>query len=385
MARKTTAKKAAKKTAKKAAKKTAKKAVKKAVKKAASKATKKAAKKATKKATKKTAGKAAAKPARKPASKATRKPASKPASKKAAAKKSPAKKPLAKKPAGKKPAVPAPRARRAPSRLSANRRAGARKPSSREALVVRAVSDAPKRAPRKPARKRPAKAPVPVAARVKGARPAKPGRAAKTARARIEARGAGKSASPLMGNARTPVTAQSKPGGRKAPFRLHALGLREEHPTDAPRVEMLLRAAQEAQAQNALSAEAMAHLRTQGEIAAALVAEYEDALVGHVVLVRTSAPGPEGERAAALLASLVVSETLAGLGVDAHLLSAALEQARAAGARVALARAGGAALSALGFAPLGDAAAQGGGDATHALELGEAEGEPGESEPQNAP
>jgi predicted N-acetyltransferase YhbS len=375
---KTATKAAAKKTVKKATKKAAKKATKKATKQAAKKTTKQAAKKTTKKAAskktaKKTARKASKAVARKAPAKAakqTTKQANKQATKQqankqakapknapdSAAKSSPASRPAA--------AQPGQRARRAPSRLSANRRAGARKPESHEALAVRAVSEPPKRAPRKDAKttqanktartakKGQAKKPAPA----KSERGPKAARAPKTARARIEARGAGKAGSSQLGNARTPVsraTAARQTGGgaRKPPFRLNALGLREEHATDSPRIEMLLRAAQEAQARGALSVEALTQLRAQGEIAAALVAEYDDALVGHVVLARVTAPGPRGEAMAAQLASLVVDEALRGLGVDAQLLSAALEQARAAGVRLLLAEGEAELLAALGFAP----------------------------------
>jgi len=389
MARKTTKTKAAKKPGKKASKKSTKKAVKKASKKATKKATKKAAKKSGKKAGGKaarksakttaarSAKKASKKAAKQGAKKAPKKAANKTPAKKAVKKATAAKKTAAKKTAPKKTvlkktppkkakapvvaAAPAPRARRAPSRLSVNRRAGARKPESHEALVVRALSEPPKRAPRKAGGKRSAKKPTAP----KSERAPQAARTPKTARARIEARGAGKAGSPQLGNARTPLDQ----GARKPRFRLHALGLREEHPTDLPRIEMLLRAAQEAQARGALSVEALAELRAQGEIAAALVAEYDNALVGHVALVRVTAPGPEGEAMAARLASLVVDEALRGMGVDAQLLRAALEQARAGGAALALAEGEPELLASLGFAPGVSA------DAPHALSLGESDDE----------
>lgn len=274
------------------------KAVKKIAAKKAKVAKKTAAKKVAKKAAKKVARKATVKPAAK-AAKSARKPASK----------------VAKLPA----------ARRSTARISASRRAAARKPESHEALVIKTL-EAPVRAARKKAAKK-RRPPVKTAA----TRLAKTV-SAKTARARLNSRGkAGSSAQ--RGGARTRVVKEtaSRPAAkstRRAPFRAHALGLREEHATDRPAVEKLLVEAfgREDEAQ------IVARLRDEGDLIGALVAEYDGAVVGHIAFSRLSVTLDGRAIFAAALAPLAVRVDMRRRGVGAALVAAGLESARAAGA-----------------------------------------------------
>ncbi len=292
-----------------------------------------AAKKAavTKRAAKKT-------PSKKIAAKKTA--AKKVVAKKAVAKKSAAKKAAATKTAAKKTSArTAARegalqtlvktaARRSSARISATRRAAARKVESHEALVKKTVSEAPKRA-RKAAKKTRAK---------KATQTRAPGAATgKTARSRIDARAAKKLSSPVLRNgARTPVAASaatrskgkaSPAGGRRPPFRLHSLGVRDAHATDWPQIERLLNQTFERE-REALQ---IMGVRASGGPALALVAEYEGEIVGYLAFHALRIEGNGGSLAAAALAPLAVAASRQSRGVGSTLLAAGLEAVRAAG------------------------------------------------------
>ncbi|MDB5572739.1 MAG: GCN5-related N-acetyltransferase, partial [Hyphomicrobiales bacterium] len=166
-------------------------------------------------------------------------------------------------------------------------------------------------------------------ARAPGAAPGK------TARSRIDARAAKKLSSPVLrGSARTPVPAHAatssrgaKPAaaGRRPPFRLHSLGVRDAHATDWPQVERLLAQAFDERA----GAAQAAALRAGPGPALALVAEYEGEIVGYLAFHPV---GVENATiAAAALAPLAVAPDRQGKGVGSTLLAAGLEAARSAG------------------------------------------------------
>jgi putative acetyltransferase len=319
-AKKSTSAKAPDKPARtRAAKKAAKKAPKKISKAATGKSVKAA--KAARKATTHTAKKAplsAAKKAR--VSKAAKKAVSKAASKRTRASKQPAK--TARKTAPAKLAgKPLPSPRRSAPRLSAGRRAKPRKTSSREALAKKAVVKPAVVAARKPA-KRPAKrAPATKAA-------------GKTARGRLEARTATKASPPVLRDAaRRRVVKPTAPrpdktaAKRKKPFRLHALGVRDEHATDRGRIEALLAEA------FGRPDEAMivARLRADGDMVLALVAEFEGDLVGYIAFSKVEATINGHALKALALAPLAVSSARRGDGIGSALVAAGLEAAGAAG------------------------------------------------------
>jgi putative acetyltransferase len=240
--------------------------------------------------------------------------------------------------------LPAASRRAAASRSASNRRATARKPESREALVKRTLAEAGKSAPARKSAKVAKSVKQPGAARTapKGALP-------KTARSRIGARASKKAASPVQANARTPVSQataahaapkSSRKAPRKAPFWMQALGVRDEHATDQPRIELLLSGpagASEPALYSRLSVEGLAQMRAGEHVALALVAEHDGALVAHAVFVRLAAVADGADASAVVLASLVVDESLKAQGVDERLLAAGLESARAAGVRLAFA------------------------------------------------
>jgi putative acetyltransferase len=214
-----------------------------------------------------------------------------------------------------------PAARRSTPRISAGRRATPRKVSSREALAKKTLAKPV--AVRKPAKKRPAKrAPATKAA-------------GKTARSRLAARAAQKLAAPVLRDGARrrvvkPTAPRPEPGAapaRRGPFRLHSLGVRDEHPTDRSGVEALLREAF-GRTDEAVSLD---QLRAKGDIALSLVAEYENAIVGHVAFSNVDARLDGRAVKALALASLAVSPLRQGKGVGSVLVAAGLEAARTAG------------------------------------------------------
>ncbi len=268
--------------------------------------------KAAKAAKKSTAAKSktnAAKKAR--ASKAVRKAAATKTAKRAA------RATLSKRAASK--AIPA--ARRSKPRISAGRRATPRKVSSREALAKKTLAKPV--AVRKPAKKRPAKrAPATKAA-------------GKTARSRLAARAAQKLAAPVLRDGARrrvvkPTAPRPEPGAapaRRGPFRLHSLGVRDEHPTDRSGIEALLREAF-GRTDEVVSLD---KIRAKGDIALSLVAEYESAIVGHVAFSKVDARLNGRAVKALALASLAVSPPRQGKGVGSVLVAAGLEAARTGG------------------------------------------------------
>lgn len=216
-------------------------------------------------------------------------------------------------------AVPA--ARRSTPRISAGRRATPRKVASREALAKKTLAKPV--AVRKPAKKRPAKRTQATKA------------AGKTARSRLAARSAQKLAAPVLRDgARRRVVKPTAPRrepsatpARRGPFRLHALGVRDEHPTDRPGIETLLREAF-GRPDEAVGLE---RLRTDGEIALSLVAEHESEIVGHVAFSKVDTRLDGRSVKALVLAHLAVSPLRQGKGVGSVLVAAGLEAARTAG------------------------------------------------------
>jgi putative acetyltransferase len=121
---------------------------------------------------------------------------------------------------------------------------------------------------------------------------------------------------------------------------MQALGVRDEHATDQPRIELLLSGpavSSEPALYPRLSVEGLAQMRSGEHVAFALVAEHDGALVAHAVFVRLGAVADGADASAVALASLVVDEALTAQGVDERLLAAGLESARAAGVRLAFA------------------------------------------------
>ncbi len=280
------------------------------------------------------------------------------AAKNTSAKKVPAKKAVAKsaskaaKRASKSPshrlaseAQAKPAARRVTSRISATRRAAARKIESHEALVKKQLAEPPKRG-RKAAKsaKSAAKSAGKKARASKTAQTRPPSATpGKTARSRIDARASQKLSSPVLrGGARTPVspdastrskgstkraTSGGAASGRRAPFRLHSLGVRDAHPTDWPQIERLLNQTFERD----LEATQIAAARAAGGPALALVAEYEGEIVGYLAFHALEAQLGGAPLAAAALAPLAVAGARQGRGIGSTLLSAGLEAARATG------------------------------------------------------
>lgn len=342
-------KKAAGASAGKAAGAGAKKAVKKASKAAAAKAASKAAKKATKRAAKNAATKAATKAVKKPAGKTARASSVKaPAVKKVRAAKAARKagaraaaRKIARKAAPKAVTSPAPKRRAAP-RSSAGRRLVGRASPTRGALAKKTleagvVKKAATKTTRKPAKKR----------AVKSAAPTTPLAVGKTARSRIVARQSKKLApAVLRDGARRRVEKPTAPrpekkpaAARRPPFRLHALGLRDEHPTDRPAIEALLAAAYG----RTDEAKALADARAEGRVLCSLVAEYEGELIGYLGFVKVEP--------FAILGAVAVAPQRQGKGVGSVLVSTGIETARAAGAQAVVAAAEADWLLRFGFAP----------------------------------
>ncbi|MDP2356173.1 MAG: N-acetyltransferase [Beijerinckiaceae bacterium] len=224
-------------------------------------------------------------------------------------------------------AQPLPTARRSAPRISAGRRADSRKVAGREALAKNtlAVRTAPARKPTKksPAKKRPAKrAPAPKAA-------------GKTARSRLTPRATQTLAPPVLRDtARRRVVKPTAPRPekpaarvRRAPFRLHALGVRDEHPTDRAQISALLSAAFERPDESANVERA----RTNGNIVLSLVAEYDSEIVGHIAFVRVEALIDGKAVKAVELTPLAVAPSRQGRGIGSVLVGAGLEAARTAG------------------------------------------------------
>jgi predicted N-acetyltransferase YhbS len=334
--------------ARKAAKAIVKKAVKKVVTKSARKASKKTAKKASKKAVTKAVAKAAAKaPARKGAKKlaaSTAKKARASVSKASAVKKVRAAKAARKtahKPTSKTVTSAAPKRRAAP-RSSAGRRLVGRASPSRETLAKKTLAaggakKAATKSTRKPAKKRAVKTAAPATALAVG----------KTARSRIVARQSKKLApAVLRDGARRRVEKPTAPrpekkpaAARRPPFRLHALGVRDEHATDRPAIEALLVATYG----RTDEMKALAEARAEGRVLCALVAEYEGELIGYLVFV-TAEPF-------AILSAVAIAPQRQGKGVGSILVSAGIETARAAGAQAVVAPAEADWLLRFGFAP----------------------------------
>lgn len=218
--------------------------------------------------------------------------------------------------------APAPAPRRTTPRISAGRRASPRKIASHEALAKKTLAK-PTAAPRKPAKKRPAKqAPSTKAS-------------GKTARSRLVARKSQKLAPPVLRDtARRRVEkptaprpeAAAKPA-RAAPFRLHALGVREEHPTDRPRVSTLLAEAFARPDESAI----LDRLRADGDLVLALIAEFEGEIVGHVGFIRVEATIDGRDVKALALTPLAVTPARQGRGVGSVMIASGLEAARTAG------------------------------------------------------
>ena len=218
-----------------------------------------------------------------------------------------------------------PAARRSTPRISAGRRATKRKPVSRESLAKKTLAQPV--AARKPAKKRPAKrAPTSKAAgKTVG----------KTARGRLVVRATQKQAAPVLRDgARRRVEKPTAPRRetsanslRRGPFRLHSLGVRDEHATDRPRIETLLREA----FGRADEAAIVERLRVDGDIVLSLVAEYENEIVGHVAFSSVDAQIDGRTVKALALAPLAVAPARQGKGVGSVLVAAGLEAARTAG------------------------------------------------------
>lgn len=334
-------KKVATKSAKKASKKAAKKASKKAVTKAVAKATAKApARKGAKTLAASTAKKARASAVKAPAAKKVRaaKAARKAATRAAVGK--PARK-TAKKPTP-KATTPAAVTRRAAPRSSAGRRLVGRASPSREALAkktleARTPAKRATKTTRKPAKKR----------AVKTAPPATPLAVGKTARSRIVARQSKKLApAVLRDGARRRVEKPTAPrpdkkpaATRRPPFRLHALGVRDEHATDRLAIEALLAVAYG----RTDEAQALAAARADDRVLCALVAEYEGELIGYLVFIKAEP--------FAVLGAVAVTPKRQGRGVGSVLVSAGIETARSAGAQAVVASADADWLLRFGFTP----------------------------------
>jgi len=343
--------------ARKAAKAIVKKAVKKVVTKSAKKASKKTAKKASKKAVTKAVAKAAAKaPARKGAKKlaastakkarasvskasAVKKVRAAKAARKAATRKTARK--TAHKPTSKAVTSAAPKRRAAP-RSSAGRRLVGRASPSRETLAKKTLAaggakKAATKSTRKPAKKRAVKTAASATALAVG----------KTARSRIVARQSKKLApAVLRDGARRRVEKPTAPrpekkpaAARRPPFRLHALGVRDEHATDRPAIEALLVATYG----RTDEMKALAEARAEGRVLCALVAEYEGELIGYLVFVKAEP--------FAILSAVAIAPQRQGKGVGSILVSAGIETARAAGAQAVVAPAEADWLLRFGFAP----------------------------------
>lgn len=225
-------------------------------------------------------------------------------------------------------ATPQPAPRRAAPRISAGRRAKARKATSREALAKKTLGKpaAARKPAKKPARKRPAKTVAASGAKAAGK---------KTARSRIVGRASTKLTPPVLRDAaRRRVEKPTAPRpqkraapGRKPPFRLHGLGVRDEHATDRPLIEALLTETFGRDEE----AGVLRQLRDDGDLVIALVAEYEGDIIGHIAFSRVEAQIDGKKVKAVALAPLAVLPSRQGRGVGSVLVSSGLEAAGAAG------------------------------------------------------
>ncbi len=259
-----------------------------------------------------------------------------------------------------------PNARRAAPRISAGRRADSRKTAGREALAKNTL--ALRAAPaRKPARKSPAKK---RAAKV--APTPKP--ASKIARSRLSARATKAIAPPVLRDAaRRPVVKQTAPrpekpakSARRGPFRLHALGVREEHATDRPQISALL---SEAFARPDEAAR-IERARANGNIVLALVAEYDNEIIGHIAFARIEALMDGKHLKAVELFVLAVAPARQKRGIGSALVGAGLEAARTTGFEAAFVAAEPAFFGRLGFSTEGGTRFESaGGEALAAIEL----------------
>jgi predicted N-acetyltransferase YhbS len=332
-----------------------------------------ALKRSTKAAKKAAPKKAAAKKASvKKASAKKKTPARKTAAKKATAKKAVAKKTSARKPATraakksvaakrgsaskvkqvKASASPNPSSRRQAPRNSSGRRLAARAPVSRAQLVKKTFVEA-KRA-------KPANAQQKAAQKAKQLRARKKALAAKDNRlpaqrspsARVRRNDATEAPSARRLSIRAAVTretsrspAQRAGAGGEPPFRLHQLGIRDEHPTDRAAILALLAEA----FGESVQAEKLQALRLEDRIGGVLVAQHGERLVGCGALFLNVVESSAGDIPVAEIGVLAVSPLLQRKGIGTQLVLAMIESARASGAKALLAQRLDGLLAGLGF------------------------------------
>jgi predicted N-acetyltransferase YhbS len=131
----------------------------------------------------------------------------------------------------------------------------------------------------------------------------------------------------------------------EAPFRLHQLGIRDEHPTDRAAILALLAEAFGESAQ----AEKLQALRLEDRIGGVLVAQHGERLVGCGALFLNAVESSDGDIPIAEIGVLAVSPLLQRKGIGTQLVLAMIESARASGAKALLAQRLDGLLAGLGF------------------------------------
>lgn len=266
-----------------------------------------------------------------------------------------AKKPVSgKRPASRVAQVATPPSRRQAPRNSSGRRLAARAPVSRAQLIKKTLVEA-KRA-------RPANAQQKAVQKAKTLRARKKALAAKDKRlpalrspsARARRKDGSEAPSSRRLSIRAAVTRETSrspaqratASGGEAPFRLHQLGIRDEHPTDRAAILALLAETFGDSAQ----AEKLQALRLEERIGGVLVAQHGERLVGCGALFLNVVESEPGDVPIAEIGVLAVTPLLQRKGIGTQLVLAMIESARASGAKVLLAQRLEGLLTGLGFA-----------------------------------
>jgi predicted N-acetyltransferase YhbS len=248
-------------------------------------------------------------------------------------------------------ASPNPPSRRQAPRNSSGRRLAARAPVSRAQLVKKTFVEA-KRA-------KPANAQQKAVQKAKQLRARKKALAAKDNRlpaqrspsARVRRSDGPEAPSSRRLSIRAAVTRETSrsPAQRatvgEPPFRLHQLGIRDEHPTDRAAILALLVEAFGESAQ----AEMLQALRLEDRIGGVLVAQHGERIVGCGALFLNAVESSAGDIPIAEIGVLAVAPSLQRKGIGTQLVLAMIESARASGAKALLAQRLDGLLADLGF------------------------------------
>jgi len=252
-----------------------------------------------------------------------------------------AKKPVAARKQIKASASPTPPSRRQAPRNSSGRRLAARAPVSRAQLVKKTLVEA-KRAKPANAQQKAAKKAKQLQTRKKALAKDKRLPASRSPSARVRRNVGSDAPSSRRLSIRAAVThATSRSPVQRAgaavaepPFRLHQLGIRDEHPTDRAAILALLAEA----LGDSAHAEKLQALRLEDRIGGVLVAQHGERLVGCGALFINAIETGDGDVPVAEIGVLAVTPTLQRKGIGTQLVLAMIESARASGAKVLLAQ-----------------------------------------------